>query len=561
MNKDVIYIDVEDDITAIIGKVKDTKEKIVALVPPKRVGVLQSAVNLRLLSRAAEQGDKRLVLITNNSALTALAATAKIPIAKNLQSKPEVPEIAALDVDNDEDVIDGTNLSIGELARSAEGASMAPGSGAINEAIRENAAEGITKATPPAPGVAPAKPRVKSGIRVPNFGSFRKKLILGIGSGVLLIAFLVWAIFFAPQATVIITARTTDSSANSKVTLGESLSTSLASNSIKAAVQQTKKDASIEFEATGSKEVGEKAQGQVVFRNCETMSPQSVPAGTVLSTGSKNFVTQTIATVPGGTGGFGGCSSPGVSSPIAVTAQEIGDTYNIAGNTTLNVAGHSSGSSTVYFKAVASADFTGGSKRQIKVVSSNDVQKTTDQLAQQNSDQEKNKLKKEFDDTFTVLDQTFKIDRGTPQVSPGLDQEVPAGAKPKLTASVTYSLSAVTKADVSKFLDEYFKKQLEGTKDQRVYENGLKNANFTDVNANDAGFTASLVATAKIGPKIDDAAIKQTAKGKRYGDIQSSIEAIQGVDDVDVKFWPFWVSSAPNDTNKIKIEFNLNEAK
>ena len=47
MNKDIIYIDVEDDITAIIGKIKASKEKIVALVPPKRIGVLQSAVNLR----------------------------------------------------------------------------------------------------------------------------------------------------------------------------------------------------------------------------------------------------------------------------------------------------------------------------------------------------------------------------------------------------------------------------------------------------------------------------------------------------------------------------------
>lgn len=50
MNKDVLYIDVEDDITTIIGKVKASKSKIIALVPPKRVGVLQSAVNLRLLT-------------------------------------------------------------------------------------------------------------------------------------------------------------------------------------------------------------------------------------------------------------------------------------------------------------------------------------------------------------------------------------------------------------------------------------------------------------------------------------------------------------------------------
>src|SRR6266542_89775 len=149
MNKDVIYIDVEDDITAIIGKVKDAKEKIVALVPPKRVGVLQSAVNLRLLLRAAGQADKRLVVITNNSALTALAAAAKIPIAKNLQSKPEVPEITALDVDNGEDIIDGASLPIGDHARTAGGAL---GSAAVSEAIRENAAEDSPRATPPAPG-------------------------------------------------------------------------------------------------------------------------------------------------------------------------------------------------------------------------------------------------------------------------------------------------------------------------------------------------------------------------------------------------------------------------
>src|SRR5690606_3957009 len=90
MSKDTIYIDVEDDITAIIGKVKSSSSKIIALVPPKRIGVLQSAVNLRLLSRAAKQNEKHLVLITGNSALMALAASAGIPSARTLQSKPEL---------------------------------------------------------------------------------------------------------------------------------------------------------------------------------------------------------------------------------------------------------------------------------------------------------------------------------------------------------------------------------------------------------------------------------------------------------------------------------------
>ena len=134
MNKDVIYIDVEDDITAIIGKVKNAKEKIVALVPPKRVGVLQSAVNLRLIGRAADTGKKRLVLITNNQALVALAAAAKIPVARNLQSKPEIAEISALDIDDGEDVIDGSSLPVGDLARTAD-AKSAVGDPSLDKAV------------------------------------------------------------------------------------------------------------------------------------------------------------------------------------------------------------------------------------------------------------------------------------------------------------------------------------------------------------------------------------------------------------------------------------------
>ena len=108
MQKDVIYIDVEDDITAIIGKIKAAEHEIVALVPPKRTGAIQSAVNLKLVQRAAERADKHVVIISNNAALTALAGAAHIPVAKNLQSRPEIAEVPALKVDEDDDIIDGS---------------------------------------------------------------------------------------------------------------------------------------------------------------------------------------------------------------------------------------------------------------------------------------------------------------------------------------------------------------------------------------------------------------------------------------------------------------------
>lgn len=555
MNKDVIYIDVEDDITAIIGKVKDSKEKIVALVPPKRIGVLQSAVNLRLLVRAAEQSSKRIVLITSNTALIALAASSKVPIAKTLQSKPELAEISALDIDDGEDIIDGSQLPVGELMKTV--GSTAVASPVVDKAIRENAAEDLSRATPPAPGQLPGKARSKNGVKVPNFNTFRKKLILIIGGGAALLGFLIWAIFFAPHATILIAARTSDSSVNAKVTLDAAAATSLATNTLKLTTVQTKKDVSVDFDATGTKEVGEKAGGTITVRNCDYSSGFSLPAGTKFTSGSLVFASTAAASVPGYTAPSSTlCSLSGSSSgkaTIAVQAVEIGDSYNLSARS-YGIDSIPSGSKV----DAVGTDMAGGAKRQVKVVSGADIQKATDQLAQQNNDTAKKELKSQFTDMITVIDQTFKVIQGELKPVPAVNEEAASG-KAKLTTSITYNLSGVAKVEYNRFLDDYFAKQVENEDDQRVYDNGSKKVTFTNVTAADNVFTGNIVASAKIGPKINDDEIKNLAKGKRYGDVQSGIEAIQGVDSVDIKFWPFWVSSVPGDVKKISIEFTLNE--
>ena len=76
MNKDVIYIEAEDDITDILSKVKNAKNKIVALVPPKKAGVLHSAVNFKLITKTATKAEKTVVLVSADESLKRLAATA-----------------------------------------------------------------------------------------------------------------------------------------------------------------------------------------------------------------------------------------------------------------------------------------------------------------------------------------------------------------------------------------------------------------------------------------------------------------------------------------------------
>lgn len=555
MNKDIIYIDVEDDITAIIGKVKQSREKIVALVPPKRVGVLQSAVNLRLLNRMAAQNHKHLVLISSNAALTALAAAAKIPVAKNLQSKPEVGAAPAEVADTDEDIIDGTQLPIGELARTADrGAAFSSVSPAVDEAVRENAAE---EAAVGAVAMRPRPVRARtSSAKVPNFDRFRKKLVLISAGGALLVGLLVWAIVFAPRATVVIAARTTGTPVNARVTLDPAATTSLSEGILKSLTKQTKKDQTIEFTATGKKDVGERATGTMTVQNCDSNTSFTIPAGTAFtdSTGHQ-FTNAAAATVPGFSGSASVCRSTRVGAgkvSFPVTAAAIGGEYNLSARG-YKIAGISGD---IYANGT---DMAGGSSKTITVVSSEDVQKATEQLAEQKTDDIKKSLTKQFDKTFIVVDQSFKIDQANPVAAPAVDQEATDG-KAKLTSSVTYSLSAVARSEVKQYLDDYFKVQLKDKDDQRVYDNGSGDAKLSNVTpADDGKFAVNLVTNAKLGPKIEDEEVRKLAAGKRYGDIQASLEAIQGVQSVDVKYSPFWVTAAPNDTKRISVEFKLSD--
>ncbi len=549
MNKDVIYIDVEDDITAIIGKIKASSEKIVALVPPKRVGVLQSAVNLRLLERMAKNADKRMVLITNNQALIGLSAVAGIPVAKNLQSKPELAEIPVLSVDDGEDIIDGAQLPIGELEKTADVAD--DGNAAVNIAIRGMNIDDKAVSVAALGAMATKKmAKVKNGAKIPDFNSFRKKLFIGIAAGLLLIVFLVWATWFAPAAKVIITARTTPASVNTVATLGGNAATDVAKGMIQSTFQQTKKDVSVDFDATGTDTVGDKSTGSVVFRNCDTSSQVTVPSGTYISASGKNYIIQASAVVGAASFAGGSCSVAGTSSATQVVAADIGSDYNAAPSTQFLVSGYSS-----QMTARTTAGLAGGTSRDIKVVSAEDVQKASAALVEQPSDQIKAQLVKLVPSSQVVIDDSFTIDRAPAVSVPAVGAE--ATGKAKLTSSTTYTLTAIAKSDLEIYLKANLEKQIAGKNNQRIYDNGISKVKLSGYTKTGDTSTVNIVSTGQIGPKIDEAAIKEQVKGKIYGEAQSILQQIDGVSNVDVKFSYFWVRTVPNDVKKITIEFKL----
>lgn len=551
MNKDVIYIDVEDDITAIIGKIKASNEKVVALVPPKHAGVLQSAVNLRLLDRMAKAEKKNLVVVSNNQALIALTAAARIPVAKNLQSKPELAEVPALAVDDGDDIIDGVELPVGEHVQSAAPKKAAKvGSTALSRpSTRTDSLETLAIDGEPvaAAAASPARKVAKGpikGTKIPNFNKFRKRLIIAIVAGAALIALLIWAFVFAPAATIVITANTTPEPVSGTVKLGGTSATNFSSGVISSQEQQVQKNETVQFTPTGQKDEGQPATGTVTFKtNSISDLGTTIPAGTKLTSGSGLvFTTNQAVTMT---------SNNYTGAPVGVTAAANGTQYN-------NVSGSISGAPG-NISATMTTPSAGGTSNIVTVVSDSDIQTALGTLSGQSTNSIQQQLTSQFGSNDVVISGSFSASQGTPTSSPASGQQLPSGqSQAALTVPVTYTMYAFPKNDLNTYLNASLNSQLNGQKNQRIYDNGLSKLGFSNFTKNsDGSMSVNITTTGQVGPDINETAVKNTVKGMVAGSVQSALQGISGVEDVQVNYPYFWVHKVPNNINKITIEFKL----
>ncbi len=550
MNKDVIYIDTEDDITAIIGKVKSSKERIVALVPPKRIGILQSAVNLRLLAKMAEKSNKRLVLVTNNKALINLSAVAKIPVARSLQSKPEMAEIDVIDIDEGEDVIEGEQLPIGELMKTADEKIDIKTLPIKNESVSDVIDEIDVESDSPKIEIAPKVDESnKKKIKVPDFNRFRKILFASVVGVILLTIFMVWAIVFAPAADVVITSKTSTQPIGFTVKLGAE--TDLVTNTVKIISKEITQDVSTTFDATGVKNTGNKATGTVTFNNCDTSDIETIYSGTKLFLGGKTYITQADATVSAGKFAAGHCYIPGVSSEVSVLADSAGAAFNTGGNAEFSVDGYTSS-----MMAVSASGVVGGTDKISAVVSDEDITKATEALKKLSTDGTKKQLINQFTDGEFIISESYTVKYGDVVSKPLVGEE--ATDKATLKSSTVFSISAIAKDDLKTILDSELNKKIT-TESNKIFDDGIDAAKLSHYLSNDKEITIDVTASGKIGPNIDEAKLKELIKGKKFGDAQTTLSGIAGVNDVHINFSYFWVTSMPNDTEKIHIQFILND--
>lgn len=535
--KDTIYVDVDEEITGIVGKIQNSQKDIVALVLPKRASVLQSIVNMKLIKRTAEQNDKKVVLITSESRLLPLAGASGLFVAANLTSKPYVPISPVIDgqgLGAEDGAID-PNTPVSEVAPDAKFAD-------------DDAIEIDNRPKPDAGSAAKgAKSKKKKGLRVPNFGKFRTRLIIGVVAAIFLISGILWALLIAPKATVVLKTQTSELPVNVSF-IADTAATEFDPEGkvVRGIVKETQKQDSEKVPATGQKDKGNKASGTVTLKNCKKADGKvTIPAGTGVSSGEFTFVTSQAATLDASVFSGGGttCLST-ATKEVSVIAQQPGDKYNLSPRD-YTVAGHSGVTGT-------GSSMTGGTSQLITVVSQSDVDKAKERLnSKQNTVQDEivQELKKEG---YVAITDTFQASPSNYIPSPAVDAEA---SEVTVNVTTTYKMNGAKEDD----LKELVKKEVSDQKGEgtNILSDGLDTATFRPssttgrLSESQTAFTVNT--TVVTGPVINEEEVKNQITGKKKGQAEDLLKQKPGVIEPSVELSPFWVSKIPK-ASKITIE-------
>lgn len=588
MNKDVIYIEPEDDITDIIAKVKNAKTKIVALVPPKKAGVLRSVVNFKLIAKTALQHNKTVVLISTDENLVKFAQSVKMPVAKSLSSKPQLAtddEAEFGDADEESDIIEEepepeteTSTSKSEKKDVKSDHEKSHKDDKKVEAVKAKKSEEVVTEDEIDEEADTDKKaaKKKSNQKVPNIKKYRTQIIIGSVFTVIMVVVLIWAFAFAPAAKVVVHVRTSDQGFSEKI----KLTTDQDKEDIDAGIfymeeKAIEKTASADFEATGEVDKGTKASGTLTVKRTSPVSivgngrdAITIPVGTKFTYNGLTYVSTAASTLRAVDGkDFGTCEpsaslvatcnlSKDVTTTVKIEAIENGDKYNMGAVNSGWTASISGATPT------SSAAISGGSSKIVKIVSKDDLAAAEENLDITGESDAKKELIDENSDDAIVIKSSFNIENGQLSSSPALGEEVNGDTKPKVTKKTTYKVYTVSRDAVSQYIEKTVEEGL-GDDTRTVYATGAGKdeekviAFFESYKNNNGEYTAKLKSTVKIGPRVTPEMISEKILGQKVGQVRTMLTSINGVADVEINRSYFWVTKIPSDINKVEIEITV----
>ncbi len=506
MSPEVLYLDTDSEITEAIDKLKAAHGKEVRLVAPARSTILQSAVNLKLLKKAAKDHKKELVLVTTDKTSVGLAGMFGLAVASSVKAGSEVPEAPEKTLTSDKPIEISQEDSEPGHATAAEDSPDSDAQPATDDpVVNRKRLSAHDKSEPAATG--------GKKLKVPNFGGLNKKIWIGLGV-VALIIVLILAYIFLPTGKVTLTAKANKMPVSFQLTADSGTGQSnYAAGQIAAQKIELDKDLTASYQATGQKDAGTKATGGVKFSNASNSNPITIPAGTTLSASGKNFTLDQTVTVPGAT--VAGGIVPGTANGN-ITATQNGDSYNL-GTTSFVVSGFSSGTNSVS----ASGSTSGGISKTVTVVAASDIENAKKTMLSQAEAANKQELLGKVTNQQTVLGDSYQATVVSAQPSAVEGAEASSGT---LTAKVSYTVFAANNKDLNALFDAEV--QAKVPPGSQVYQNGVGDAKYSAIKfVSPTKVQATATTGAFYGNQINTTQVAKDAAGKAKHDVSDKVKA------------------------------------
>ncbi len=285
-------------------------------------------------------------------------------------------------------------------------------------------------------------------------------------------------------------------------------------------------DGEVVVQATGKKDTGSKAKGQVTIFNSSDDS-QSLSSGTeIKSSNGPIFTLDKDINIASASGDIFTGTKPGTAQ-VAVTAKEIGTESNLPSNTKFSVGGNSG------LAARNDSAFTGGTKKTITVVSKEDQAKLRSELAKSLEKKAQEEMSKKNGPKETVLPGFVNVTLDNAKFDKAIDDEA---KQVKLVADVKFEGMSYLNSDLEDFETALLKESY--TQDISFAKEGLKNE-LSQVKAKDDNeITARILITAGLLPKIDKNEVINKLKNKSPKDAKEILSTIPQVAENDIKYSP-----------------------
>jgi len=498
-----IELEIHDDAIATIGKIKNINDSGVELVIPEGSALFDNILNLKLVEQQAEKRGISIQFSTNDENGNTLISM--------LEGKPEISF-------SQEEVGEERQIPI----------------------KRENF----------------KLPKISVKLPVIKFGGKHRLLLLILPVILVILGVVVFIGTRAQkaQAKIVLASLPLTRSIPVKVKVG--IATNPVTSLLKGVGVETTTEENMEAATTGETLIGEKAKGKITLYN-KTDSEISLKKGVELTyktSGSDlNFSLDSDVTIPArepSTSDPGSPIIPG-EKESSLTAQDIGDNYNIDKSKSLEVAKYKKSS----LEGKSRETFSGGKSEKVKVVAAADKTNLSKSLLAQNTSGAEMALKSKLGASQKLIAGSTKttISKET------FNHEVGDKAE-KLTLNQTVSIAGLSYLDseLNDLLDKLiFKLVPEGyslsKKDWGVNIEILGNATNSVLSPTEADLQVTLK-TSMI-PNIDKDKIKKDLAGKTPADAQKYLGSIKNIKSYELFVSPPlpFLRKVPKDTNQIDL--------